>query len=94
MIPAGTGERSRRVGGDHSSTMATRATQPYRAPGLVPRTQVVENILRGRSVVGFNSQDAKREAQRLARSARTLGARGRSRPLRPRRPQRPPRPPR
>lgn len=49
----------------------TRATQPYRAGGVRPPSQVLLNMLRGATTSGHNPQDAHRAlAKMAARSSR------------------------
>lgn len=69
----------------------SRTTQPYRAlPGRL-QGRALDNILRGRTVGGYNPQDVKRGLQRMARAAKQAKTGRGRRPARPARPQRPPR---
>jgi hypothetical protein len=68
--------------------MATRKTQPYRSgsqgrnPGMA-----LQNMTRGRTMGGFNPQDAARRVQVLMRASKQTETRG-PRPARPARPAR------
>ncbi len=69
----------------------SRRTQPYRAGKLRPQTQVLMNMLRGRTTSGFNPADVHRGLQRMARAARPPATGRPPRQPRPSRERRPPR---